>query len=182
MIPQFVFQSESRDTELALQRESDHDQQFGQQKRNDHDEVPDADEALTFEFLRQVFQRIRAGSTPGKPYIPLSEERKHLVKSLYTRQLFLAVYDLPNRDSLIRSKHEMPGSFGRTVIEERLKTFYECRPNLGALRELATRAARRAEIPPSAERTRAGVIEWLEVHWDIVEPFLGTQATQPSTK
>jgi hypothetical protein len=33
----------------------------------------------------------------------------------------------------------MSGSFGRTVIEERLKTFSECRPNLGTLRELATR-------------------------------------------
>jgi hypothetical protein len=52
MIPQFVFQSESRDTELALPREPDYDQQFGQQKRNDHDEVPDTDEALTLEFLR----------------------------------------------------------------------------------------------------------------------------------
>jgi hypothetical protein len=63
------------------------------------------------------------------------------------------------------------------VIEKRLKTFYECWPNLSTLRELATRVARRSEIPPSAERTRAGIIEWLEVHWDIVEPFLGTQPT-----
>jgi hypothetical protein len=63
------------------------------------------------------------------------------------------------------------------VIEERLKTFYECWLNLETLRELATRVARRAEIPPSTERTRAGVIEWLEVHWDIVEAFLGTQPT-----
>jgi hypothetical protein len=39
------------------------------------------------------------------------------------------------------SKHEMSGSFGRTVIEERLKTFYEYRPNLGTLRELATRVS-----------------------------------------
>jgi hypothetical protein len=70
MVPQFVCQSESRDTELALQREPDHDQQFGQQKRNDHDEVPDADKALALEFLREVFEIIRANSTPGKPYIP----------------------------------------------------------------------------------------------------------------
>jgi hypothetical protein len=177
MVPQFAFQSESRDTKLVLQGEPDHDRQFGQQKRNDHDEVPDADEALTLEFLREVFERMRVGSTPEKPYIPLSEKRKHLVNILSTRQLFLGVYDSPNRDSLIRSKHEMSGSFGRSVIEERLKTFYECGPNLGTLRELATRVARRAEIPPSAERTRAGAIEWSEVHWDIVEPFLGTQPT-----
>jgi hypothetical protein len=76
----------------------------------------------------------------------------------------------------------MSGSFGRTVIEERLKTFYECRSNLGTLRELATRVVRRAEIPPSAERTRTGVIGWLEVHWDIVEPFLGTWPTWPLNK
>jgi hypothetical protein len=67
MVPQFVFPSESRDTELALQRETDHNHQFGQQKRNDHDELPDANETLTFEFFREVIEIIRAGSTPRKP-------------------------------------------------------------------------------------------------------------------
>jgi hypothetical protein len=160
MVPQFVFQSDSRDIELALQREPDHGQQFGQQKCNDHDKVPDADEALTFEFLREVFEIIRAGSTTGKPYIPLSEEWKHLVKLLSTRQLFLGVYDSPNWDSLIQSKHEMSGSSGGTAIEERLKTFYEYRPNLETLRELATRVARRAEIPPSERTTLASSNSW----------------------
>jgi hypothetical protein len=74
--------------------------------------VPDGDEALTFEFLREIFEIIRAGFTPGKPYVPPSKERKHLVKSLSTRQLFLGVYDSPNWDLLIRSKHEISGSFG----------------------------------------------------------------------
>jgi hypothetical protein len=150
----------------------DREQRSGPEEGEYPNQVADQDEARTLEYLREVFTMLQAGLAPDKPYSPMNAERKRCVKMLSTRQLFLGVYDSPMRDSLIRCKHDMSPSFAPAGIEERLRAFYNHRPNVATLREFAVSLGHRLGIQSPAERIRMVIIEWLGANWSAMEPFL----------
>jgi hypothetical protein len=93
-VPVLTFQRGSN-SEPLFDLGTDSEHRLDLQKEENRDGVSEEDEAPTLEYLRQIFEMIRAGSTPSKPYVPINKERKQRVKSLSIRQLFLGVYDSP---------------------------------------------------------------------------------------
>jgi hypothetical protein len=163
-IPRLVFWCPSTNPKPLLDGETASEQGSDRQERTSSDEVSEQDEAPTLEYRWEIFDIIRAGSTPSKSYIPVNKERKQRVKSLSTRQLFHGVYDSPTRDSPIRCKHDMLESFWASFAEARLKRFYKYQPNVTALRRLMAAMTRRAKIPYPLERSRIAIIQWLGTH------------------
>jgi hypothetical protein len=170
-VPVLVFRRGSN-SEPLFDLETDSEHGLDLQKGENHDEVSEEDEAPTLEYLREIFEIIRAGLTPNKLYVPVDKERKERVKGLSIQQLFLGVCDSPTRDSLIRCKYDMPESFGSEFVEERLRELYKPRPNVAALKQLVVLMAQRAELSSTLERTRIAIIEWLVIHSKAVKPFL----------
>jgi hypothetical protein len=89
-VPVLAFRRGSNSEPLSdLETDSEH--RVDLQKGENPDEVSEDDEAPTLEYLREIFEIIRAEPTPSKPYVPVNKERKQRVKSLSIRQLFLGV-------------------------------------------------------------------------------------------
>jgi hypothetical protein len=161
-VPVLAFRRGSNSVPL-FDLETDPEHRLDLQKEENCDEVSEEDEAPTLEYLREIFEIIRTGSSLSKSYVPVNKDRKQRVKGLSIRQLFLGGYDSPTRDSLIRCKHDMSESFGSEFVENRLRGLYKHRPIVAALRQQVILMAQRAEFSSPVGKTRIAIIEWLGI-------------------
>jgi hypothetical protein len=76
-VPRLVFQCPSTNPEPLLDEETASEQGSDRRERTSADEVSEQDKAPILEYLREIFDIIRAGSTPSKSYVPVNKERSH---------------------------------------------------------------------------------------------------------
>jgi hypothetical protein len=93
-------------------------------------------------YLSEIAGILSAEISPLKRYSPISVSSKQDMKSLSSNQLFLGVFQSPQRDSLIEAKPEvskhlqLSSAFSLENTERKLKQVFNRRLNVADLRHI----------------------------------------------